>query len=37
MASEEKIQLMPLDEIKPYEDAPFKVRIDENMGNLLKV
>lgn len=36
MASEEKIQLMPLGEIKPYEDAPFKVRLDENMEELVE-
>lgn len=36
MANEEKIQLMPLGEIKPYEDAPFKVRIDENMEELVE-
>lgn len=36
MASEEKIQLMPLGDIKPYEDAPFKVRLDENMEELVE-
>lgn len=36
MASEEKIQLMPLGEIKPYEDAQFKVRLDENMEELVE-
>lgn len=36
MASEEKIQLIPLGEIKPYEDAPFKVRLDENMEELVE-
>jgi ParB family chromosome partitioning protein len=27
---------MPLGEIKPYEDAPFKVRLDENMEELVE-
>lgn len=40
MASEktyaEQIQLLPLDEIKPYEDAPFKVRLNENMEELVE-
>lgn len=32
----EEIQLMPLSEIKLYEDAPFKVRFDENMAELVE-
>lgn len=36
MANTEEIQLMPLSKIKPYEDAPFKVRLDENMEELVE-
>lgn len=32
----EEIQILPLSEIKLYEDAPFKVRFDENMAELVE-
>lgn len=32
----EEIQILPLGEIKLYEDAPFKVRFDENMAELVE-
>lgn len=32
----EQIQLLPLGEVKPYEDAPFKVRLNENMEELVE-
>lgn len=33
---ETEIQLLPLNEVKPYEDAPFKVRMDDSMTELIE-
>lgn len=33
---ETEIQLLPLNEVKPYEDAPFKVRMDDSMKELVE-
>ncbi len=34
--TETEIQLLPLNEVKPYEDAPFKVRMDDSMTELIE-
>ena len=33
---ENKIQLLSLNELKPYKDAPFKVRMDNSMNELVE-
>jgi len=34
--TETEIQVLPLNEVKPYEDAPFKVRMDDSMTELIE-
>ena len=34
--TETEIKLLPLNEVRPYEDAPFKVRMDDSMNELVE-
>lgn len=34
--TETEIQFLPLNEVKPYEDTPFKVRIDDSVHKLVE-